>query len=174
MSYIVAGTRSRTTKSQSSAKNRTARTPASKRSPRPETSSLNGAVRQRRLPGRNGQRPWRRKVAESDLRDCFVRCVYFPVLLGAGTGGQRLELASYDDPGPVRLLRNWLADFADLCFRGHALEKPVQKLSTKIWLSITMIILFCACIFIFNPGAVSPEKNYFQKLIRIDTAWERR
>lgn len=45
-----------------------------------------------------------------------------------------------------------------------ALEKPVQKLSTKIWLSITMIILFCACIFIFNPGAVSPEKNYFQKL----------
>ena len=45
-----------------------------------------------------------------------------------------------------------------------ALEKPVQKLSTKIWLSITMIILFCACIFIFNANMVSPEKSYFQKL----------
>ena len=150
MSYIVAGTRSRTTKSQSSAKNRTARTPASKRKPaagnqqpkrgRPPKTSP-GTKRAKTLGGE--------KVAESDLRDCFVRCVYFPVLLGAGTGGQRLELASYDDPGPVRLLRNWLADFADLCFRGHALEKPVQKLSTKIWSFHHMIILFCACIFIF-------------------------
>ena len=54
-----------------------------------------------------------------------------------------------------------------------ALEKPVQKLSTKIWLSITMIILFCACIFIFNPGAVSPEKIIFKSCPNC-TAWERR
>ena len=123
MSYIVAGTRSRTTKSQSSAKNRTARTPASKRKPAAGNQQPKRGRPPKTSPGTKREKTLEEKVAESDLRDCFVRCVYFPVLLDAGTGGQRLELASYDDPGPVRLLRNWLADFADLCFRGHGAGK---------------------------------------------------
>ena len=140
MSYIVAGTRSRTTKSQSSAKNRTARTPASKRKPAAGNQQPKRGRPPKTSPGTKREKTLEEKKSRNQtFAIVFIRCVYFPVLLGAGTGDS---------------VWNWLHTMIQGLFGScaigwpilltyvsvaTALEKPVQKLSTKIWLSITMI-----------------------------------
>lgn len=161
----MAGTRSRTTKSQSSAKNRTARTPASKRKP----AAGNQQPKRGRPPKTSPGTKRAKTLEEKKSRNQTFAIVLFAVSIFLFC----LVLVPGDS------VWNWLHTMIQGLFGScaigwpilltyvsvaTALEKPVQKLSTKIWLSITMIILFCACIFIFNPGAVSPEKNYFQKL----------
>ncbi len=45
-----------------------------------------------------------------------------------------------------------------------ALEKPVNHVSTKIWLAVVLIILICASSYIFTPQEIMADMSYWERL----------
>lgn len=48
-----------------------------------------------------------------------------------------------------------------------ALEKTENRLKTKIWLTVIIIILFCSAIYIFNTDTAPKDTGYFDRLIKL-------